>query len=44
MLYLDYARKRGQWKPNIHGGNHNLEAIAFLRELNGEVPRRAARA
>jgi len=37
MLYLDYARKRGQWKPNIQGGNHNLEAIAFLRELNGMV-------
>ena len=37
MLYLDYARKRGQWKPNILGGNHNLEAIAFLRELNGMV-------
>ena len=37
MLYLDYARKKGQWKPNIHGGNHNLEAIAFLRELNGMV-------
>ena len=37
MLYLDYARRKGQWKPNIHGGNHNLEAIAFLRELNGMV-------
>ena len=34
MLHLDYARRRGQWTPNIHGGNHNLEAIAFLRELN----------
>jgi 1,4-alpha-glucan branching enzyme len=37
MLYLDYARKKGQWKPNALGGNHNLEAIAFLRELNGMV-------
>jgi len=34
MLHLNYARKRGQWTPNVRGGNHNLEAIAFLRELN----------
>jgi 1,4-alpha-glucan branching enzyme len=34
MLYLDYSRKRGQWTPNALGGNHNLEAIDFLRELN----------
>jgi 1,4-alpha-glucan branching enzyme len=34
MLYLDYSRKKGQWKPNIHGGNHNLEAISFLHEFN----------
>ena len=34
MLYLDYSRKVRSWKPNIRGGNHNLEAIAFLRELN----------
>ena len=34
MLYLDYSRKRGQWTPNRLGGNHNLEAISFLRELN----------
>lgn len=40
MLYLDYARDSGEWMPNLFGGNENLEAISFLRELNDVVHRR----
>ncbi|WP_209427783.1 1,4-alpha-glucan branching protein GlgB [Pararhodobacter sp. SW119] len=37
MLYLDYSRKPDEWVPNPHGGNENLEAIVFLREVNTHV-------
>ena len=37
MLYLDYARRNGEWLPNQFGGRENLEAITFLREFNKQV-------
>jgi 1,4-alpha-glucan branching enzyme len=37
MLYLDYSRKEGEWVPNAYGGRENLEAVAFLKELNAVV-------
>lgn len=34
MLYRDYSRPPGQWIPNQYGGRENLEAIAFLQQMN----------
>lgn len=34
MLRLDYSRTEGQWEPNVYGGNGNIEAIAFIKDLN----------
>ncbi|MFE0132691.1 1,4-alpha-glucan branching enzyme [Streptomyces sp. NPDC059037] len=40
MLYLDYSREYGQWAPNESGGRENLDAVAFLQEMNATVYRR----
>ena len=37
MLYLDYARRDGEWIPNRYGGRENLDAIEFLKQLNGAI-------
>ncbi|MGA0010911.1 MAG: 1,4-alpha-glucan branching protein GlgB [Candidatus Nanopelagicales bacterium] len=40
MLYLDYSREAGQWTPNAFGGRENLDAVAFLQEMNATVYKR----
>jgi 1,4-alpha-glucan branching enzyme len=40
MLYLDYSRKEGEWIPNEFGGRENLDAIAFLQEMNATAYKR----
>ncbi|MGN6131294.1 MAG: 1,4-alpha-glucan branching protein GlgB, partial [Nocardioidaceae bacterium] len=40
MLYLDYSRDEGEWSPNVYGGRENLEAVAFLQEMNATVYKR----
>jgi 1,4-alpha-glucan branching enzyme len=37
MLKLNYSRQTGQWEPNEHGGDGNLEAIAFIKDMNEMV-------
>ena len=39
MLYLDYARKAGEWTPNPYGGKEDLDAVSFLRMLNESIYR-----
>ncbi len=40
MLYRDYSRPEGAWVPNVYGGRENLEAVAFLQEMNATVYKR----
>lgn len=37
MLKLNYSRQHGQWEPNEHGGDGNLEAITFIKDLNETI-------
>jgi 1,4-alpha-glucan branching enzyme len=39
MLKLSYSRKKGQWEPNEYGGDGNIEAIAFIKDLNETIYR-----
>ncbi len=39
MLRLDYSRNDGEWEPNEFGGNGNLEAIEFIKDLNATIYR-----
>lgn len=39
MLKLNYSRQQGQWEPNEFGGDGNLEAIAFIKDLNETIYR-----
>ncbi|MEN5425536.1 1,4-alpha-glucan branching protein GlgB [Stenotrophomonas pennii] len=37
MLYRDYSRSDGEWVPNEHGGRENLQAVAFLKQMNATL-------
>ncbi len=38
MLYTSFGRE--QWRPNVHGGNENLESFEFFRHLNSIMRQR----
>ena len=37
MLYLDYGKRPGEWTPNMYGGNENLDAIEFIKQMNAYI-------
>jgi len=37
ILYLDYGREYGEWRPNKFGDHGNLEGIDFIKDLNKVV-------
>lgn len=37
MLYLDYGKNPGEWTPNMYGGNENLDAIEFIKQINAYI-------
>jgi 1,4-alpha-glucan branching enzyme len=39
MLKLNYSRTHGQWEPNEYGGDGNIEAISFIKDLNETIYR-----
>lgn len=34
MLHLNYGKEDGEWTPNRFGGNGDLDAIEFMKQLN----------
>jgi 1,4-alpha-glucan branching enzyme len=39
MLKLNYSRTHGQWEPNEYGGDGNIEAMSFIKDLNETIYR-----
>lgn len=37
MIRLDYGKEGGLWQPNPQGSVEDLEAVAFLQELNRRI-------
>ncbi len=37
MIYRDYARGPGQWRPGENGSNVSEDGVSFLQELNNAV-------